>query len=519
MSQCCSGNACIFSPSVPVGTTHRCLACPESDNYVHAPCKVQVVPRGGVLVQPRNSDDTPNQDTREFDVRLLSRFGAEKVAHDQFGICLKCWESRSQPPLLLEGTAVPIDVVAGLFNEWLTGSTRDREAIGQLKLLFNGDIARARNYFREEFEANAISQANGDRVAREGAFDRPFPRTGGQGPSGRGPAIAADARDGGVRGNRGFDLPARLQEADRNEGVARGVPPMDRGDLAAGVPAGQGAPSARLLRLRENFNPIGVKKKAKAGATFSKHQACNERFIFWLYEKHPNVLNAGLRHALDDLIADIDYSAIEAQYPMYQKRKGKKSLDERKKDHRIKKIREVISDHLGEPGLEPPNETICFDTFEQETDLFIEFLTQCRRENGGILKDKFYTGFRSSLSYLYRRYRRTMPKSMEIDLKESMEGIIRVSNEARQHGEGTLYDGDRELTWGLYKQFNDWFLAEGTLEGIFAAAFSKLTMTLACRGRSTGMNPLLLFDEALLPSNCSFSTSLCEAFAMAGGLF
>lgn len=101
---------------------------------------------------------------------------------------------------------------------------------------------------------------------------------------------------------------------------------MDRGDLAAGVPAGQGAPSARLLRLRENFNPIGVKKKAKAGATFSKHQACNERFIFWLYEKHPNVLNAGLRHEMDDLIADIDYSAIKAQYPCTRSERGRRVL-------------------------------------------------------------------------------------------------------------------------------------------------------------------------------------------------
>jgi len=268
---------------------------------------------------------------------------------------------------------------------------------------------------------------------------------------------------------------------------------MDRGDVAAS------APSARLLRLRENFTPTGVKKKAKADATFNKHQSCNERLIYWLYENHSNVLTADLRNALDDLVADVDYSAVESQYPKYRQRKGKKSLDERKKDHKTKLIRGLISDHLGQPGLQPTSPTICFDSFEQEKDLFIEFLTECRREDGGILKDKFYTGFRSSLTFLYTRYRRTMPESMAIDLKESMEGIQRVSNEARQHGEGTLYDGDRELTWALYEQFNDWFLAEGTEEGIFAAAFSKLTMTLACRGRSTGTKSVISFGRDTSP--------------------
>ena len=79
-----------------------------------------------------------------------------------------------------------------------------------------------------------------------------------------------------------------------------------------------------------------------------------------------------------------------------------------------------------------------------------------------------------------------MPSRMfEVELKGCMEGTKRVANEARQLGEGSLYDGDRPLSWALYKQFNRWFYAEGTSAGIFALAFSKLTYNLACRGKST----------------------------------
>lgn len=245
---------------------------------------------------------------------------------------------------------------------------------------------------------------------------------------------------------------------------------------------------------------MGVKKKAKADSTFSKHQSCNERIIKWLYEKHPEAVDTGLRQELDDLVAEIDYSGVESQFRKYRKNGGEKSLDQRKEDFKTKLIRGAIGDRLGVPGLQPTGATICFDALEESPDLFIKYLTECRREDGGILKDKFYTGFRSSLTFLYRRYRRTIPESVMIDWKESMEGIQRMSNEARQHGEGTLYDGDRELTWALYQQFNKWFLAEGTEEGIFAAAFSKLSMTLACRGKSTAqicVKHLLWQDDSM----------------------
>ena len=41
------------------------------------------------------------------------------------------------------------------------------------------------------------------------------------------------------------------------------------------------------------------------------------------------------------------------------------------------------------------------------------------------------------------------------------------------------------LPWPLYLQINDWFMEEGTAEGVFGAMFSKLTVNLACRGDNT----------------------------------
>ena len=41
------------------------------------------------------------------------------------------------------------------------------------------------------------------------------------------------------------------------------------------------------------------------------------------------------------------------------------------------------------------------------------------------------------------------------------------------------------LPWPLYLQINDWFMEEGTAEGVFGAIFSKLTVNLACRGANT----------------------------------
>ena len=51
-----------------------------------------------------------------------------------------------------------------------------------------------------------------------------------------------------------------------------------------------------------------------------------------------------LRHKLDDVKAEVDYSAVEAQYRKYKKNRGKKSLTERKEDYKVALLRNTISD-------------------------------------------------------------------------------------------------------------------------------------------------------------------------------
>lgn len=169
-------------------------------------------------------------------------------------------------------------------------------------------------------------------------------------------------------------------------------------------------------------------------------------------------------HELDDINTDPDYSAVEEQYPKYKKNKGKKSLAERKEDYRVQLLRDCISHALGQPGTVPFARTVDFDALRSSCDLFVSYLCSCRRANGGILKKAAYTGIRSSLTYLFRRYRELIPAQFQQDLRESMDGVKRMSSEAQQHGEGNIYDGDRPLTWGLYQQFNEFFRAEGTEE-------------------------------------------------------
>ena len=46
-------------------------------------------------------------------------------------------------------------------------------------------------------------------------------------------------------------------------------------------------PSNRLLRIRQNFNATGVRKKARSESTFDGHQRNNIRFLLYTYGNKP----------------------------------------------------------------------------------------------------------------------------------------------------------------------------------------------------------------------------------------
>jgi hypothetical protein len=90
------------------------------------------------------------------------------------------------------------------------------------------------------------------------------------------------------------------------------------------------------------------------------------------------------------------------------------------------------------------------------------------------------------MTFLFRRYRYSPPQAYVEDVRGDIDGVTRLSAQAMQAGEGNIWDGDRPLTWALYKYFNTLFLEMGDADGAFASAFSKLTVNLACRGKNTG---------------------------------
>ena len=248
----------------------------------------------------------------------------------------------------------------------------------------------------------------------------------------------------------------------------------------------QGEVGRQLAEMRENFTPTAVRKSSKADSTFNKHQNNQERFILWLFRNRPEFVTDKLRRALAELDSNIDYSPVKKQFRRYCKNHGKKTLQQRKDEYRKDLLRDEISNFLGPPGTTPPRGVVQFEAVDANVDIFVEYLTACRKKNGRILKPGSYTAFCSSLTYLFFRYKYVPSRLFELDLKECMDGVKRYSNKALQHGEGNLYNGDRGLTWGLYEQFNLWFLAEGDdADGIFAAAVAKLTCNLACQGKST----------------------------------
>ena len=243
-------------------------------------------------------------------------------------------------------------------------------------------------------------------------------------------------------------------------------------------------PGERLKEIRLNFDPDGVLKLSKATSTFAKHQGYNERFILYLYKKRPDLLDPGFAQAMDDVDADIDYSTVKAGHRKY-KRHGNKNLEQRKIEYREKMLRLEIKDALGEPP-KSKRPTINFAEFCRNLEIFLTYITdECRKQDGGLHKAVTYTGQRSSLGFLFRRYSVPPPPSFQATLKESMEGAKRLCSQAQQHGEGNVEDGNRPLTWSLYERFNEYFLIEGSVEGLFGKSFSTLCVNLAARGKST----------------------------------
>lgn len=195
---------------------------------------------------------------------------------------------------------------------------------------------------------------------------------------------------------------------------------------AAAVAANNSVPSNRHLQVRDSFNAPGVRREARSisGSTLKVYQSNNIRLILYLYKNKAELLVGELRRQLD-ANAEPNYSDVVRRYPEYVSRGGKKSLDERKEEFREGLLKEVICDALGAPGTPPRRQVIDFVAFTADVDIFVDYVTGIRKDDGALNMARSYASHRSSLGYLFARYRYVPSGEFDEGLKESSEGIKR----------------------------------------------------------------------------------------------
>lgn len=186
-----------------------------------------------------------------------------------------------------------------------------------------------------------------------------------------------------------------------------------------------------LASIRAQFNPEGMLRSSRGRSTFANHQRENTALIFYLYEKLPTVLCPEFCHELEDEDHSIDNVVV------YDRRyRGRLTLSQRIAKHRRETIKACIAQALGPPGTTPPTQTVNFDAFTSDPEIFIGFImTKKKGEEEELMKPGVYAGYRSNLTYLFRRYRYRPPPEYTDNLREYMEGVKRIANMARANGE------------------------------------------------------------------------------------
>ena len=97
------------------------------------------------------------------------------------------------------------------------------------------------------------------------------------------------------------------------------------------------------------------------------------------------------------------------------------------------------------------------------------------------LSNSLYGNKRSALFNLFRLHNGLgFPKPFEQELGNLMKGFYRIVANERQEGLGEVREGKDPMTYELYRRLNQWFIEEGTDEGVWAHLFLVLTWNLMC---------------------------------------
>ena len=79
------------------------------------------------------------------------------------------------------------------------------------------------------------------------------------------------------------------------------------------------------------------------------------------------------------------------------------------------------------------------DAFTDDPEHFVSFITTRVQDTGELMKPGVYGGYKSNLMFLFKRYRYIPRAGYSVELKEYMDGVKRIANEARAAGEVSAY--------------------------------------------------------------------------------
>ncbi len=197
------------------------------------------------------------------------------------------------------------------------------------------------------------------------------------------------------------------------------------------------APSRATQEARSRMNPEGMRMSSRSPSSFTSHLRENTRLILWLYEHHPQMLEETFRHELHDIDdPTIDYEPVIHPRTRYR---GKKTLDERMANYRYDILKEHVKATLGPGGTRPTGPTINFDAFTVNAETFGLYIGEKKKSDDALMKPGVYQAYKSNLNHLFKRYRFQPSEEFRIDLKEIMDGVVRISNFAVQSGEVSYY--------------------------------------------------------------------------------
>ena len=80
-------------------------------------------------------------------------------------------------------------------------------------------------------------------------------------------------------------------------------------------------------------------------------------------------------------------------------------------------------------------QTVDFEKFLADPTIYAMYLSRKRKPGDALMKARGYGGYRSSLMYLFKRYRVLPSEQYLLDVKDYLDGIQRISTDANQNGE------------------------------------------------------------------------------------